>query len=315
VGTGDTVKGALTQIKSAKSGGKFSGNKRAVIVISGVLTPTTEGTLSALSMVDIVGNYYPHIVLRGDPVTGGVLDAAHQMRVIKISDNDVTLADGLTVRNGDSMKKNQVTGGGIMVFGGTLTMTGGIIRDCVADNGGGVATYNSGAASQPCPRPDNTFTMSGGEITGCSSIGGNEGAAVYVVSKDRMFLSGTARIYNNGLDGNARVGGGIYLAGTLEMNGGTISGNRVTETGGGVYICPLSGIFTMKGGLISGNTSDDRGGGVYLGGYSDTFNLEGGEISANRAKTGGGVYVGTRGNYNKTGGTVSGNSPNNETRA
>jgi hypothetical protein len=93
------------------------------------------------------------------------------------------------------------------------------------------------------------------------------------------------------------------------MNGGKISGNIGTESGG-VYVS--GGTFTMKGGEISGNNTHryGYGGGVYLD--SGTFTMEGGEISGNsiRYGYGGGVYIEDRyGRYsiiNKTGGIIYG---------
>jgi hypothetical protein len=73
------------------------------------------------------------------------------------------------------------------------------------------------------------------------------------------------------------------------MNGGEISGNTSSSSGGGVYVSSGT-FFTMNGGEISGNTAS-YGGGVYVS--SGTFTMNGGEISGNTASYGGGggVYV------------------------
>lgn len=41
------------------------------------------------------------------------------------------------------------------------------------------------------------------------------------------------------------------------MSGGTITGNRTTKTGGGVYVIS-GGRFDQTGGTISGNTAGQR---------------------------------------------------------
>ncbi len=62
--------------------------------------------------------------------------------------------------------------------------------------------------------------------------------------------------------GYADNGGGIYVheGSTLNLQGGTIMGNRADEDGGGVY---ARGIFNSTGGAVVRNRADDNGGGVY----------------------------------------------------
>ena len=106
------------------------------------------------------------------------------------------------------------------------------------------------------------------------------------------------------------------------MYGGNISGNTVTDNGGGVYVNDYA-TFTMYGGEISGNkaTGTNNCGGVYVSADANntnrksTFNMYGGTIggsanTGNKAygKGGGGVYV-YNGKFNMSGSAaVSGNS-------
>ncbi|MHC6202830.1 InlB B-repeat-containing protein [Breznakiellaceae bacterium SP9] len=106
----------------------------------------------------------------------------------------------------------------------------------------------------------------------------------------------------------------VVDGGTFILNGGTISGNKISGYGAGVYM--NSGTFTMLNGTISGNTSNSDsgntggGGGVYVA--SGTFNMNGGTISGNTTTNvyggGGGVYVESSGTFNMNGGTISGNT-------
>jgi hypothetical protein len=305
-----TVAEALLAIK--KTGlSSFTGNKKAIVEINGKLT---AAAVYDNSMVSIAGAGYPHIVLRGG-ASGGILDAAGKMRVLFVSDNDVTLADNLTLSNGDSITyENENLGGGVFVFGGTFTMTGGAIENCVAQIGGGVATYNAGAGGRPCPRPNNTFTMSGGIITGCSVRDDNQGGGVMLSEKDAMFLSGGAKITGNKAAGKYGTGAGVYIGGSLTMSGGEISKNEAGENGGGVYVASLKGSFLMDGAsaVISDNRAGVKGGGVYVGGYGGVFKLNKGSITGNQATSGGGIFTGYNGVYTKTGGTISKNTPDNE---
>lgn len=127
--------------------------------------------------------------------------------------------------------------------------------------------------------------------------------------------------YNGGLitGGNATSeGGGISVAGTLNMYGGTVAGNKSMNHGGGVYVNE-GGSFTMYNGEISSNTAPLVGGGIYVAGdsagkLSTSFVMEGGSISNNETTTtitssgkGGGVYV-QYGTFTMNGGTISANS-------
>jgi len=78
----------------------------------------------------------------------------------------------------------------------------------------------------------------------------NEGAAIHISSK----------------------GGG-----TVEMNGGTISGCTSTGDGGAVYAD--GGTFTMNGGTITGNSAVNNGGGIYNN--KATVYVYGGKICGN----------------------------------
>ena len=83
--------------------------------------------------------------------------------------------------------------------------------------------------------------------------------------------------------GWANKGGGINVnkTGTFILEGGTITGNRADDHGGGVYV---HGVFTMKGGKIENNYAEESGGGIGLDSGS-TLNLEGGSINGNKASS------------------------------
>ena len=125
--------------------------------------------------------------------------------------------------------------------------------------------------------------------------------------------------HTDGVDGR-----GVYVVGTFNMYGGSISGNRAQHGSG---VCLDNGekgtVFNMYGGEITGNTATSSGGGgVYVNAKS-TFNMYGGSITDNLNTTsddyGGGVYVSQDGTFTVSGkvnitgnkhkyGTVSNNS-------
>ena len=122
----------------------------------------------------------------------------------------------------------------------------------------------------------------------------------------------TLNMYGGSITGNrADTGGGVSLASEysyakFNMYGGSITNNAATNGDGGGGVHNLFGTFTMYGGSITGNSADTRcgGGGVYLARMGE-FVMKGGEITGNTAKNGGGVYTAVNGN---TGLTVSGDA-------
>lgn len=259
------------------------------------------------------------------------------------------IMNGGSITNSDAQQKDFEDGNGAVLNGpgATFTMTGGSItgngysatndaeRSISNDSGYAGGVTNLG-----------TFTMTGGSISG-NGAGCLSRAAGGVYNAGIFTLGGTASISQNTtvlanhvggvynakgatftLQENAVIseneamqsGGGVYNAGTFNMNGGTISGHEVTQFGGGVYNA-IGATFTMKDGTISGNTSRSEnsttalnvgtGGGVYNGG---TFAMEGGTITGNAATKGGGIHSGNPLDENivaaftMTGGTISNNT-------
>lgn len=95
-------------------------------------------------------------------------------------------------------------------------------------------------------------------------------------------------------EGNAK-GTAVQVCeyGRFTMYGGTITGNHVNGTGGGVYVDGTDSRFTMYGGSITDNSAKGSGGGVYVDGERSSFTMYGGTITNNSATgSGGGVYVG-----------------------
>jgi hypothetical protein len=138
---------------------------------------------------------------------------------------------------------------------------------------------------------------------------GNNRSLVTISSANGTFIMNGGKITGNT---NSSSGGGVLTEGTFTMNGGEISGNTASD-GGGVHIyATVSSAFTMNGGKISGNTADSTGGGVCNNG-SGTFTMNDGEISGNTASGGGGVgaFGGSDGNLTMNGGKINGNTATN----
>jgi hypothetical protein len=275
-----SVQAALARIKASYRSGKWPAGESARIVIQGTITGSGSFGPNQ-SMIDISGaGSYPPIVLEGDPVTGGVLDAnrniGSQGRVLYIANNKVTLGDNLTLT------------GGYTLWGGAV---------CVG---------TAGLVSE------GEFIINGGEISGnTASLGG--GVLVY---KGRMTMSGGSIKGNTTTDSYSQVigsGGGVYLNEytSLTMSGGSIreNGGAKTDNGGGVLV-EGHAQFTMDSGEILNNTSSSLGGGVYVTAYGN-FTMSGGIINGNTSAKNGGVYISPySASFTQGGGTISGNTPN-----
>lgn len=148
-----------------------------------------------------------------------------------------------------------------------LDITGGVVKENVADSGVGGGIYLAGSASG---------TMSAGEVK-----------TNQATTEQADFVSTEAR------------GGGMYISNSaFTLSGGSVEGNEIvvnTENGtnnsvAGGGVVASGGSFTMTGGSISGNSCPNYGGGLYVTTLT-VATLTGGKITENAAAFGGGVYV------------------------
>ena len=123
---------------------------------------------------------------------------------------------------------------------------------------------------------------------------------------------GTLNLYGGTITGNRSVtaGGAILLAKDTKFNmyGGTICDNGTVDpaepiSGAAIFVMPQA-VMTLAGGQISGHTA--KYGAIYLNGGA-TLNVTGGTISGNTAARGGGIYSNDDTIVNITGGTITGN--------
>jgi hypothetical protein len=254
----------------------------------GLTTASITRTIpSILPLFEVSGN----LTIQGnvDALTfTGSSDASNVSLFIVINNGIFTMNDNAHITG------NTIGGNGAAVYinGGTFNMNGGTISGNVSGNNGGAVDMNNG-----------TITMTGGTISGNKSTAtgdSNGGGGVHVYGGTFTMSGGTIE------ENQAARGGGVYLssaAAQFIMEDGTISGNTVGGSGGGVY--SEAGTFTMSGGTISENTANTNGGGVYVANYAD-FTMTNGDILGNNASTnGGGVSVsGTAASFLMQGGAI-----------
>ena len=255
------------------------------------------------------------------------------LRDITAPENGMTAATGYTVPNGKHIKLTVESGnliitasaGDFHLFSVTNTVSASSLT-LGPTSGGGTLKLNGGnEAAQPnrngvyvyyASNNGSSFTMNNGvTITGFKSGSSIGGGGVYL-------NNGTFTMNGGEISGNTATttGGGVYSNYSFTMKGGKISGNSTTNTasnsgnGGGVYMTSSASNFSMNNSSeISGNTATGNGGGVYINSGNFTIS-DSGKISGNNAKSGGGVFVNDAGSiFTMSGGEIS--SDNNTTNS
>lgn len=196
---------------------------------------------------------------------------------------------------------NGVYEGALVVLGGTFAMSGGVVSNqqraagthystaaiivkenasgqgSVFDLSGGTIADNSPASGASIILSHSALAMSGG------SIERNSGGIVATAHSTVEFSGGT--IANND-------DSGIHLnSGTgLTMTGGTISGNRTSGSGGGIYAQAVENL-DIQAGTIADNTAGNFGGGIYIDSTRVTAHIDGALVADNTATLmGGGLW-------------------------
>lgn len=217
--------------------------------------------------------------------------------------------------------------GGAIVADGTLIIENSIIRSNRADGFGGAIAFN-GDINNGILRivdsviEDNTSARQGGAIYSLggtveiidSSILRNEAsdAGGGIAAESNVSLD-NAIIDNN--EAGTRGGGIAMLGGTrFEAIASTISGNRSTSDGGGLWAGNSDYDIVIVGGSIRDNVSGSDGGGLIVIGdlqsqASTSVLLVGVDIMSNQAAaSGGGAYIYIVEEFEHVGGNYFGNS-------
>ena len=191
------------------------------------------------------------------------------------------LAGGTIYACGVQSGANSAYGGGIYAEGGSVTMTGGAIRNCAVS-----ADY--GASGGAIYAKAGSVTMSGGVISGCSAMDGGG----ILTSGCTVRITG-GRIENCKASGR---GGGLYIgdhADQISVLDAAISGCEA-KRGGGVALMGFAELELGENARITGCKATN-GAAVYMdiGSTTYTVNHPGCFLYANGGRVEGTVYVGT----------------------
>ena len=299
---GETIKevNSAPELKNAIETGSNS-----IVKLTADIEISTTLTVSRAVTLDLNGN----VLKRTD--TGRVIEvqnngnltltdstpsATHSFKVdestklwILDKTNGTNTVNGGVITGGNANANNNDGGGVIIVSGGTFTMTGGNIVGCTAGSGGGVDVSG-------------TFTMTGGSIAGCVAAHAS-GGGVYVETGGAFEMSGGSIAGCVAANGS---GGGICNDGTTKLSGSAkIQDCRASHSGngGGVFNAPEKNL-TVNHVEITGCTIPDAM-------YFENGTVSGGRFDGEVTKWGGIISGGTFDNrVRNKGGTISGGTFN-----
>ena len=176
----------------------------------------------------------------------------------------------------------------ITVYNGTVTLSGGTIKENTGSQLGG-ALLIMGSGDKPA-----ALNIQGGEISQNRVENPKYygfGGAVHADQTNVEIAKGN--IHDNWND----YGGAISTAAsTLTIDGGTFSNNKTAERGGAIYA--TGGNITINGGSFTGNTAGTSGGAIAFGGKAEAI-IKAAHFSENKSKGfwGGGAIYNDKGSH------------------
>jgi formylglycine-generating enzyme required for sulfatase activity len=194
-------------------------------------------------------------------------------------------------------------GGGVYVAGGGLYLGYKEYTDTTktAKDWSGAISKNTAYNGAGVYVAAGTLMMSTGTIGGTSSSYANtasaSGAGIYVAGGSATLKGGTIK-YNSASD----AAGGVYDGASVEISGATIENNTAANSGGGVFVA-ASKTLKFTSGSIKGNTviktSGGVGGGIYSSGsifisgdavVGGSSSSDGNKVTSTSGGMGGGIY-------------------------
>ncbi len=156
-------------------------------------------------------------------LNGKSINAMKKIRVFSVDGGDLTITGNGSITGGSAGNSN---GGAFIVQGGgRLTLNGGTVSNCDADNAGGAIAVTSGS-----------FIMNGGTIENNQSLT-SHGGGVFVQGANSSFTMNGGSIASNTANSNENKGGGVYVSdsGSFTMTGGAVQDNSA-YLGSDIYL-------------------------------------------------------------------------------
>ena len=175
----------------------------------------------------------------------------------------------------DTTKNTVVIGGGVQ------------IKNNSAKYGGGVSVGREVLEGKPIGNKAKLVIQDNPVISG--NVASKDGGGIHMQSDEFSDAVNTVEISGGTISGNeAKDGGGIYVpGGTVTMTGGSFTENKASDRGAGIFTG--GGTMTISNATFSKNVATGFGGGAYVVGGSIV--LSSGEFSKNKAESGGALYI------------------------
>lgn len=284
-GGGVLSSGSLTLVNATIQGCSATSGGGGVFADSTATLTVDSCTLSGNSAVSGGGIYGKTISIVNSDISGNNAVGAYTYG------GGISGAAGSNITILRSTIDNNTTyclGGGIWAgVGSTITL----ISGSVSGNQTSSSSSADGRGGGILAESNSTININGGSID--NNYARAQGGGVYANANCTVIMSGAAGSAASISGNQATSGGALFLntGATLQMSGGTMSGNQVVSSGGAIYAYDTGVAINMSGGSIVNNTAGSGGGGIcyYVSGGSSTLAMTGGVISNNRAAFGGAI--------------------------
>ena len=298
----------------------ISGDKPQVTVQNGTVTGGRNPQNGGGFAIDNAVVQLEDLTITGNEAVGGNGNGEVGGGGIYASHADVSMQN-VTV-SANRVTGNSSDGGGILVRYGSLTMNGCHVEGNTAlDCGGGMLLRHSVLNAAKSFFENNTAKFGAGIYfgdtpneaeEGCSgehnhlitdsTISGNTvldpengiGGGMYVGTTSNLTLRNSKLLNNDG----ATQGGAIvaYSAGTIELDGVSISENKAQSGAGILALCTAvcnTDIRLLNGTAIDANTATGYGGGIYANAIAKELNVTvtNSSVSGNTAAGGAGIFT------------------------
>ena len=209
-----------------------------------------------------------------------------------------TNVTGVTVNVGESGGTLTIDGNGNTVTASRSLINAGssgntvkisknaILQNNVTSGTHGAAIYANGS----------TVIIEGGTVQNndCSAKASSYGGAIYATN---------FKMSSGYLCGNKSVdAGGVYVLGSANITGGTISNNTASNYGGGIYLVDVTN-SSISGVTFERNTGTTRGGAIYVAG-SSTVDITDCTFTSNVSNNGEAIAFAATGGTTSIGGTI-----------
>ena len=270
----------------------YTANPQAEPVVKGQVIRVSSGAnLTINGGGTIKGGY--NYAYENDIDGGGIYNMGNLVL------NNVNVEHNGCTKGNFGSESNTARGGGIYTGNGSsLTINGGSISENKSGGGGG-GIYNYKA---------NTFSMDNVSVTFNES--GSKGGGIRIDNSGKTASIKSCTISANKVTESASNGGGIHMEkGTLYMEDCSIIYNSSRQQGCGIY--QISGTTNAKNchfdhnsniNELNDNTTENKGGGISV--YAGTFTMDGGTVTGNSCNNNGGAIYVRNGAYFKVKGDV-----------